>query len=128
MSLIIAMGELMMYGAVAGGAAGALISSTKGVNDACEQLKDVQNKFTTTKGEWDKLIKNEEIDKLQATSWINNMNSTRSQLNTATINYHNMYTKRQYTLIVSIIAFLFLMITLLFFKKINLVGKIKSLF
>ena len=34
MSLIIAMGELMMYGAVAGGAAGALISSTKGVNDA----------------------------------------------------------------------------------------------
>ena len=94
----------------------------------CEQLKDVQNKFTTTKGEWDKLIKNEEIDKLQATSWINNMNSTRSQLNTATINYHNMYKKRQYTLIVSIIAFLFLMITLLFFKKINLVGKIKSLF
>ena len=121
-------GGMMMVGAVLGGTASAIVSSSKGVDDACSQLNDVQNQFVITKKEWDNLIKNEEINQLQAQSWINNMNSTRSQLNTATTNYHNMYKKRQYALIVSIIAFLFVMITLLFFKKINLVGKIKSLF
>lgn len=121
-------GGLMMLGGLVGGIISANDKNIGGLTDACKSLQDAKSNWSQTQYNWKKLLQGEEDIIAKVKEWQENMASTRSALNEATLNYHQMYKKTQYTLIVGIIAFLFIIITLLFLKKINLWQKIKSLF
>ena len=118
----------IMAGMVLGGTGTAIKQSTMDTGNACKKLHQANKNLAELQNQWNKINRGEIKLENEVKEFQRNLQSSTDALTASTFLYHNMYKKQQYAIIIGILAFLFLIFILLFMKKVNFYGKIKSLF
>jgi hypothetical protein len=113
------LGMLMMGSMVLGGTAGAVIDSTKGVSDACDQWTQAQSDFNDLKSKWAKLNQGDAQIIQELKSVAAKMNTQTSALTKCTKMYHDMAKKRQFVFDAGIAAFIISIVIMLILKRSN---------
>jgi hypothetical protein len=112
-------GQIMMGGMILGGTAGAIVNSTKGVNDACDQWNQAQSEFNNLKSKWEQLNKGDAQILQALKDAAAKMNTQTSALTKCTKMYHDMAKKRQFVLDAGIAAFIISVVIMLILKRSN---------
>jgi len=118
----------MMGGMVVGGLGKSLLDSTKGVDDSCKAFAAAQERLRKSQAEWQKDFKEASIAKSRILTLEQDMAAATNSLQIATKNYHNKFKQRQFMIDAAIVVFLLSILISLILKRIDLWGKIKSLF
>jgi len=122
------LGASMLGGMGIGATGSAIKDSTKGVGDACKNLKSADANAKSTRDKWTNIARSQGELNAKIVNYQHEMATQTSILQDAIKTYHDIFKKKQFVMDISISIFIFCIILILLFKYFKIINKIRSLF